>query len=102
MIKWEFKIKHMCYTITKHTFQIRSNFILRQHQFHISAWNGWFMSNDTSFICGLKELLDTTLKWTVWDIDNIQQSSLTLIFTVTTPYRLEGGSDCELPSFDTV
>jgi len=60
------------------------------------------MSNDTSFICGLKELLDTTLKWTVWDIDNIQQSSLTLIFTVTTPYRLEGGSDCELPSFDTV
>jgi len=55
-----------------------------------------------SFIYRLKELLDIPLNWIVWDIDNIQQSSLTLVSTVTTPYRLEGGSDCELPSFNTV
>jgi hypothetical protein len=55
----------------------------------------------TSFIYRLKELLDITLKWIVWDTDNIQQISLTLVFTVTTPYRLEGGSDCKLPSSDT-
>jgi hypothetical protein len=54
-----------------------------------------------SFIYRLKELLDITLKWIVWDRDNIQRSSLTLVFMVTTPYRLKGGSDCELPSFDT-
>jgi len=51
------------------------------------------MSNDTSFIYRLKEFLDITLKWIVWDIDNIQQSSLPLVFMVTTPYRLEGESD---------
>jgi len=39
----------MCYTITKHTFQIRSNFILPQHQFHIYAWNGWYMPNNTLY-----------------------------------------------------
>jgi hypothetical protein len=36
------------------------------------------------------------------DIDNIQQSSLTLVFSVTTPNTLEGGSDHNLPRFDTV
>jgi hypothetical protein len=43
-----------------------------------------------------------TLKWTILDLDNNQQSSLTLVFMVTTPYRLVGRYDRGLPSFDTV
>ena len=103
MIKWEFKIKHVLHNHKTHfPDSLKFLFTATPVPHLCMEWLVHVKRYIISFIYRLKELLDITMKWIIWDTDNIQQSSLTPVFTVTTPYRLEGGSDCELPSFDTV